>query len=379
MKYNRIVFWQEAPSPHQASWIRALAEIDESLNILCILQQDLSQDRIALGWQLPDYGKAKVLLNPELAKADEILNTDPIGTVHVFSGMVHNSTINSLFKKALKLNTRVGILSEGRDWRGGRGVLRMVHSLFYERRYSKSVDFVLAIGTVGMKWYRRCGYQEHKSFPFCYAVETPKHEEISCSNNHIVQITAIGQLIPRKRFDLLIRALSEISTTAWKLKIIGDGELRHSLESIVKLLGVESKVTFAGVLSNDQIGAELALSDILVLPSRWDGWGAVINEALMSGVPVICSDYCGGAELIHSRFNGDIFKSGSLDSLTKVISDQLLKGPVKSVQRDGIKKWSRCIEGDLVAEYFSCIIGYDGQSDEIRPTAPWKIQGLTFK
>ena len=371
MKYNRIVFWQEAPSPHQASWIRALAEIDESLNILCIFQQDLSQDRIALGWQLPDYGKAKVLINPDLAKVDEILNTDPKGTVHVFSGMVHNSKVNSALKIALQLEIKVGILSEGRDWRGWRGVLRMAHSLFYERRYSKSVDFVLAIGTVGMKWYRLCGYPENKTFPFCYTVETPKHEEISCSNNNIVQITAIGQLISRKRFDLLIRALSESSTTAWNLKIIGDGKLRHSLESIVKLLGVESRVTFSGVLSNDQIGAELSHSDVLVLPSRWDGWGAVINEALMSGVPAICSDYCGGAELIRPGFNGDIFTSGDLDSLTQVLSDRILKGPVTSVQRDIIKNWSRCIEGVAVAQYVLSIIGYDGLQGEVRPSAPW--------
>ena len=48
----------------------------------------------------------------------------------------------------------------------------------------------------------------------------------------------------------------------------------------------------------------MAAADVLVLPSRFDGWGAVVNEALMVGTPVICSDRCGASDVIENGRNG---------------------------------------------------------------------------
>jgi glycosyltransferase involved in cell wall biosynthesis len=52
-----------------------------------------------------------------------------------------------------------------------------------------------------------------------------------------------------------------------------------------------------------------------VLPSRFDGWGAVVNEALMVGTPVICSDRCGASDVIENGRNGYVFEADNADAL----------------------------------------------------------------
>jgi glycosyltransferase involved in cell wall biosynthesis len=52
-----------------------------------------------------------------------------------------------------------------------------------------------------------------------------------------------------------------------------------------------------------------------VLPSRFDGWGAVVNEALMVGTPVICSNRCGASDVIENGRNGYVFEAGSARAL----------------------------------------------------------------
>lgn len=371
MNIRRIVFWQEPLSPHQSPWIRALADKFDG-RVIGVFQAELSQERIALGWKPPDYGKTGILIAPALATANRLLDEDPEGTVHVFSSMVSNPLIHSYFKRALGTRARVGVLSEGRDWRSWMGGLRMIHALFNEHSYRKSVDFVLTIGTVGEEWYRRCGYDSAKIFPFCYVVETPSSESRPVIAKASVQVVAIGQLILRKRFDLLLKALATQRESQWTLKIIGHGPLRESLESMADNLGIKERVTFTGALDNLEVRTELARTNIFVLPSRWDGWGAVVNEALMGGVPVLCSDFCGAADLIQSGFNGDLFRCDSLESLIPALNKWISKGQLSDIARNKIRNWSRCIEGESVAQYFIEIMDHVAHPGISRPTAPWK-------
>ena len=59
----------------------------------------------------------------------------------------------------------------------------------------------------------------------------------------------------------------------------------------------------------------IAAADLLALPSRWDGWGLVVNEALAVGVPVIASNACGASDLIRQDVNGYVFTSEDAASL----------------------------------------------------------------
>ncbi len=71
---------------------------------------------------------------------------------------------------------------------------------------------------------------------------------------------------------------------------------------------LKSKVHFTGTISNTKVRSLMINYDILILPSRHDGWGAVVNEAIQNGLFVIASDTCGAKDLIHDELRGTIFK-----------------------------------------------------------------------
>jgi glycosyltransferase involved in cell wall biosynthesis len=111
-------------------------------------------------------------------------------------------------------------------------------------------------------------------------------------------------------------------------------------------------------------------SNLLVLPSQFDGWGAVVNEALMRGTPVICSDMCGAKDLIVSSLQGQVFKSGSVDSLYNAIDKHFENWSKQENNRNSLISWSRCIREDCIAEYLSNILTHVDEGTK-RPSPPW--------
>jgi glycosyltransferase involved in cell wall biosynthesis len=111
-------------------------------------------------------------------------------------------------------------------------------------------------------------------------------------------------------------------------------------------------------------------SDLLVLPSRWDGWGAVTNEALLRGVPVVCSDYCGSADLLADGWRGTVVRAGSVDALLGALQRWVDLGPRPLEERRRIVEWSTKIAPETSARYILGII-YAVRDGGAPPSAPW--------
>ena len=78
-------------------------------------------------------------------------------------------------------------------------------------------------------------------------------------------------------------------------------------------------MTFSGFLPLDELPAEFAAADAFVLPSRHDGWGVVVNQALAAGLPVIATEAVGAAELLSAPGTGAVIPAGSADALTAAL------------------------------------------------------------
>ena len=110
---------------------------------------------------------------------------------------------------------------------------------------------------------------------------------------------------------------------------------------------------------------------MLVLPSRWDGWGMVVNEAFSVGVPVIVSDHCGAADLVRSGVNGYVFRSGDASDLHHCLSDFLDKKSDWPRFRANAAETGGRISVEEVAPYLiRCLRHMTGSLDE-RPSPPW--------
>lgn len=118
------------------------------------------------------------------------------------------------------------------------------------------------------------------------------------AENAPVRIGAIGSLIPRKGFDVLLRAIHHMRHVPAELTIVGAGPEKNALMAQVVALGVEERVTFAGELPPADVPEFLASLDIFVLSSRSEGRPNVVIEALAAGLPVVSTDLPGVAGLI---------------------------------------------------------------------------------
>ena len=127
-------------------------------------------------------------------------------------------------------------------------------------------------------------------------------------------------------------------------------------------------------LRNDVARQMIANSDCLILPSRWDGWGAVVNEALMMGVPVICSDTCGASDLLGNPERGEVFKADSVAELADVLKRCMRRGKRTYETTARIKSWTKSIEGETVAHYLLNVIDA-ANGIKNRPNVPWRIEG----
>ena len=167
------------------------------------------------------------------------------------------------------------------------------------------------------------------------------------------RIVYSGRLVAQKRVDLLIEAFCAIAGDRpdWDLLIVGDGELRQSLEARVLPIWKE-RVRWLGFV-NDQsaLSAVYRLSDVLVLPSDYEPWAVVINEAVAAGMAVVASDVVGAAyELVRDGVNGRVFQAGDLPALIvrlNEVTEAAQLGSMKAASPGVLADWIG--HGDPVA------------------------------
>jgi glycosyltransferase involved in cell wall biosynthesis len=196
------------------------------------------------------------------------------------------------------------------------------------------------------------------------------HEEVVSTPRF--KITHLGQAIHRKGGDILIEALSKVKHLDWECHIVGDGSALNSWKSRAELAGIQSRTTFHGKLQNSDAMKILADSDLYVLTSRFDGWGAVTNEALLVGVPVIASDRCGSQDLLQSVWRGSVYNASDPQALANSISEWIEKGKRTPSLTKRILEWSCCIESQSAGNYIHQVINhyYNGCP---KPIAPWLV------
>jgi glycosyltransferase involved in cell wall biosynthesis len=131
-----------------------------------------------------------------------------------------------------------------------------------------------------------------------------------------------GRLIGLKRVDLLIDAFNVVAPQRqdWDLVIVGDGPLRGALESRL-MPSIADRVIWAGFQPEQaDVAAIYRCCDVLVLPSDYEAWGLVVNEAMTAGLALVCSNIVGAtAELVHNGENGYAFVRGDGDALIRAM------------------------------------------------------------
>jgi glycogen(starch) synthase len=144
-----------------------------------------------------------------------------------------------------------------------------------------------------------------------------------------ILIAFAGRLTPDKGPDILLEALADVLRTIpnVRLAMAGDGPMREGLLGRAQQLGLQDKVRFAGHLGPKVLGALYQAADLLVVPSRYEGGGAVVLEGLLHGLPVIATQVGGIPEIASVAKDGILrpAPAGDPQGLARAILD-LLEG-----------------------------------------------------
>ena len=169
-----------------------------------------------------------------------------------------------------------------------------------------------------------------------------------------VRLLCVATLTPRKGHDLLIESLAALKSLPWKLTCVGS--LTRGVDTVAALrkqisgAALDERITLAGELTGDALEAAFQSADVFVLPTRHEGYGMVVAEALARGIPVISTRTGAIPELLGADAgllvppdDGPAFR----DALARVLHDPVLLASLRGGARrarDRMPRWPQSCE-----------------------------------
>jgi glycosyltransferase involved in cell wall biosynthesis len=329
------------------------------------------------GWSLPDFAPAELIIGPDRAQRAELIGRlAEVGSYHIVSGLRAYPDTAWTMRRLARTAVRIGIYCEPlRQVRGSGWILRHALYRLLAARWRDRLQFMLVTGARGVLQYQRLGFPEDRVFPFAYVVSESDVSVPPCveqaAGPSAMRILFVGQFVRRKRLSQLLHALARLNSDDWTLEVVGTGDQFATLRSLAERLGLGSRLHWSGPMPNQEVRKRLRTADLLVLPSDFDGWGAVVNEALIEGTRVVVSDACGAADLVVSPAQGYVYRSGSEGALVSALQASLARGRIAPAERAWLRSWASAAVGPApVAEYLIAILE-SVDAAAARPLPPW--------
>ena len=377
MNKSKLHIWMNIPSFHQNDLFNELAKNYDEFEAIFAHKND--QDRINQGWnsEQTQHYKSKTI-GKDLRLWQLIF--------YVFKNRENTHVVNgiwaekSLFFVILLLNIfRINFLiySEAPIPGKYRSFSKKMFLQFIIKPLAKLLIIkakgFLAVSIFAVKYFESSGVKIDKIYRFGYFrnVRTISQKQLI---KETTQLIFVGQLIERKGIMTLLEAIKPIAkiNKYFHLTIIGTGELEPLLKDFIHENQLENTVSLLGVINSKNITNYIENADLLILPSIFDGWGMVINEALQVHVPVLVSDRCGAKELVKHDQNGFIFQHNNVESLIESLQKFLnLPSERKMEMKRFAGKMGEKISIPSVSNYLKLCIEHCLKPQNINPTTPW--------
>lgn len=361
-----FVFWQNMVSIHQVALLKYLAQENK---VLLVASQSFELIRKDSGWNMPDMGKVLIVTSPSEAKVNLILQ-EHASACHIFSGITAYPMVYSAFRKACKKKLRIFVYMEPYESAGFKGGLRFLYYKLLALRYGRYISAILATGETGVKAYAQAGFNSNRIYEWGYFTEASERQMSLSPKSEKRKILFVGRLDHNKQIMTLIETFIRTCKDVAELTIVGTGPFKKEIEQASER---HSSVRYLGIIPNRRLKELMWEHDVLVLPSLYDGWGCVVNEALQAGMLVLCSDACGAATLIRNPLLGRVFSWQKNSDFETQLQQIVHKSPLSSEERAEIIAWADShVSAHAAGVYLNHIIRHISGSENITPVAPWK-------
>ena len=309
-------------------------------NFRIVFQKPTSAARAEMGWQ-DNYSEDYILRYWQ--SPAEVLNWINQADV-VIQGRFPTSLVKARIKRG-----QLTFACQERLWKKPPTLLRKISRLghFYKNYISvnRSNYHFLAIGQYAAQDLNDLGFFIDRSWRFGYFIDLPAYQERKLGNQikllWCARMSEVKQ--PLRALDILSSLLENGRDV--HLTMIGDGELRTSVEAAIAVNNLSEHVNLLGWQSQDQVIENMQRSDLFLMTSNHgEGWGLVVNEALSHGCAVIANEALGSAKyLIQHDVSGLLYSDDRMPDLHERLADkdaQSIKAMGNAAYRSMHEMWS---------------------------------------
>lgn len=352
----KIILWQNVLSIHQIPYINQLSKFKEVNEVILISGEDLTNERKNMGWSnigIDNTLNFRIILNPNNDQIKTIYSSYSNDCWHLYSGIRSFDFVFNAFKLGMKYNTKRALITERPNTFAfglcnGKPIwLHKIRFFLQDRKYAKYVSKVFAMGEEAVNYFKSV-YNKWEVIPFAYCTEL--NEINSNINSGNLNLCFVGSLSWWKSPESIMKAAILLNKEI-NISYIGGGNKESEIKKLSKYSD-KIKLTLYGFKSNKEIPLILSNQDILILPSIYDGWGAVVNEAIQNGLYVICSDKCGSKELLNNTRIGMVFNGNNINELSEKINYCI--NNIEKIRQDKEYRieWAKSrISGNVIAKY----------------------------
>lgn len=265
----------------------------------------------------------------------------------------------------------ISLPQEGFQLHGIRGKLNYLKWLFYLNfTWRRNMTAWGLTGLNALQHFSRCGIDCKKTFQFLYVTKQVPDCQQHCVWGGKLKFIYVGAIDRRKNIIPVVKFMQrKYSNRHYEFNIYGSWSLDHELR---KLVSDNTHIFYHGKQPYDVVRAKMTDADYLVLPSLYDGWGAVGNEGLQSGCKLIISKQSGCSVFPHVHKElGYEFDAHDEHSLQIVLDACFAAGPLTFAEKEKIVEWAdENISPNAIADYFEQIIDHYFNR-QTKPIAPW--------
>ncbi len=371
-----LVFWQNIVSPHQAALLSSVAgrwRKHHGGGTFLLCEQRMSPSRRRQGWDAPDIDGVEIYCLDE-GHTFEAFTARFFGrgATHVCSGFHAIPLAWRALRAATQRGERTFVMLEYPQSSAHTYWLKAARYRIHALRFGCSLQALLCYGEIGAAYYRGVGFPRSRVHPIGYTVPVGPRPSASERRNNAVQLLLVGNQLHLKGLDLLLEALGcsrlrDGMIGDWRLTIVSGDDV-NGYQRLATALGLSARIDWRQAMPNAEVRGLMAVSDTLVLPSRYDGWGAVVNEALHAGARVVVSDRCGASSVVRDGLLGAVFPSQDVSELRQQLVETVARGPLRTHEREGIAAWAEeAISPEAMARY---VMGILTAPDAAHPP-PW--------
>jgi len=382
----KIFYWVDSLNHQQLGTWDSVEELSGE-PVTYIITEVENQTRKLQGWPKKDISNKNVVLLDKkkwFADSRRLINSNK-EAVHVFYGFWSERKWFPIILYSLKQGVKIAILQEPYN-ESSVGynqeeflvvsklkiflrpfLYKISAALINKNSADKKRPCIFPISLIAYQQFIKAGFDKDSLFPYGYFVHQLKTNHRIEVEDFSIRLVFVGSLLRRKGLDVAIDAITMLTGNGRKvtLDVYGPGDPKLFIPNNSK------QIIYKGVIPTEQTQTVIANYDALLLPSRHDGWGLVVNEALLQGVPAIVSNKVGAKCLLERSGAGIVFRSEDAYELSRIFAELSSEPARLKEMRHNAELVGHQILPKQGAQYLLNVLSFYFFGSGVKPNAIW--------